>query len=262
MSRDSEFCVTHSTGEGKRVPCPLNPNHTVSENRLESHLKICNRTRQSKELEQQPYYSKNINSGPPLPPAEDEGDERTDGYREPAGNTAPLDEAFVRDLIARVAVAHAEHVGHLPTEVLDPPEVQPLHRRGGTGFRKGRHVLQQASILGHMLKRRSLVCGGAGGAGGGPGSGTLHVEMGAGKGALGQAISTAFPGSAITMVERSSVRHKADKKLDGATVRARIDIRDLNMAGLPSLTSAEGEQRPVVAVAKHLCGVATDLALR
>lgn len=38
-------------------------------------------------------------------------------------------EAFVRDLIARVAVAHAEHVGHLPTEALDPPEVQPLHRR-------------------------------------------------------------------------------------------------------------------------------------
>ncbi|CAN0531832.1 unnamed protein product, partial [Ectocarpus sp. 12 AP-2014] len=48
---------------------------------------------------------------------------------------------------------------------------------------------------------------------------------------------------------------------EGVSTRARIDIRDLDMGGLPSLT-AEGDDRPVVAVAKHLCGVATDLALR
>ena len=33
------------------------------------------------------------------------------------------------------------------------------------------------------------------------------------------------------------------------------------MAGLASLTGARHD-RPVVAVAKHLCGAATDLALR
>lgn len=38
--------------------------------------------------------------------------------------------------------------------------------------------------------------------------------------------------------------------------RARVDIRDLNMSGLPHAKSK------VVAVAKHLCGVATDLGLR
>lgn len=54
---------------------------------------------------------------------------------------------------------------------------------------------------------------------------------------------------------------QAENRLEGVSTRARIDIRDLNMGGLPSLT-AEGDNRPVVAVAKHLCGVATDLALR
>ncbi|CAN0536562.1 unnamed protein product, partial [Ectocarpus sp. 8 AP-2014] len=54
---------------------------------------------------------------------------------------------------------------------------------------------------------------------------------------------------------------QAENRLEGVSTRARIDIRDLNMGGLPSLT-AEGDDRPVVAVAKHLCGVATDLALR
>lgn len=54
---------------------------------------------------------------------------------------------------------------------------------------------------------------------------------------------------------------KAENRVDGVGTRARIDIRDLNMAGLPSLTR-EGDNRRVVAVAKHLCGAATDLALR
>lgn len=40
----------------------------------------------------------------------------------------------------------------------------------------------------------------------------LHVEMGAGKGALGQSIAAAFPGSEVTMVERSSVRRKVTER--------------------------------------------------
>lgn len=39
-----------------------------------------------------------------------------------------IQEAFVLDLISRVTSAHQELVGDIPTEVLDPPEVQALHR--------------------------------------------------------------------------------------------------------------------------------------
>lgn len=50
-----------------------------------------------------------------------------------------------------------------------------------------------------LVARRGLVA---------PRASHLHVEMGAGKGTLGQAIATAFPGAHITMIERSSVRGK------------------------------------------------------
>ncbi|CAI5931805.1 unnamed protein product [Closterium sp. NIES-65] len=40
-------------------------------------------------------------------------------------------------------------------------------------------------------------------------------------------------------------------------MRVRVDIADLQLAALPSL-----EGRPLVAISKHLCGPATDLALR
>eukprot|EP00903_Cladosiphon_okamuranus_P022259 g20469.t1 len=271
----AKYCGTHmgeTEEKGRRVPCPVDPNHTVFENQLAAHVKVCNLTILQARMEAQPYFSKGINSGPPLPKEEVEEEGAGDA------SDAAFNEAFLLDLISRVAAAHRELVGEIPTEVLDHmPEVQPLHRtltEDRKGFRKGRHVLQHASLVGHLVKR-GLV---------GPvdkdnsSRGTvtnhprvLHVEMGAGKGALGQSIATAFPGAEVTLVERSSVRRKAENRLDGVSARARIDIRDLNMAGLPSLAPCgeEGHDggssrggKPVVAVAKHLCGVATDLALR
>ncbi|CBJ31916.1 conserved unknown protein [Ectocarpus siliculosus] len=244
----ASFCGTHmgeTAEKGKRVPCPVDPNHTVFEQQLSSHVKICNLALQQARMVAQPYYSEGINSGPPLLPGEEEEEKNKEKEEEDRGDVAvvaavaaaaALDDAFVVDLLSRVEAAHRDLVGEIPTEVLDPPEVQALHR-GLVGPAGGDN--------GH----------------GENGPSVLHVEMGAGKGTLGQSIATAFPGSDVTMVERSSVRRKAENRLEGVSTRARIDIRDLNMGGLPSLT-AEGDDRPVVAVAKHLCGVATDLALR
>ncbi|CAN0303016.1 unnamed protein product, partial [Laminaria digitata] len=179
-------------------------------------LKICNLALQEARMAEQPYYSKNINSGPPSPsertlPGERvegsgtseirEGWSGEEGVHAEGGATTGTAEAVVLDVISRVAAARLTHLGDLRTEVLDPPEVEVLHRARaeiGTGFRKGRHVLQQASIVGHLLKR-GLVD---------PEASTLHVEMGAGRGSLGHAIATAFPGADVTMVERSSIRRK------------------------------------------------------
>ncbi|CAN0254519.1 unnamed protein product, partial [Ectocarpus sp. 12 AP-2014] len=273
----ASFCGTHmgeTAEKGKRVPCPVDPNHTVFEQQLSSHVKICNLALQQARMVAQPYYSEGINSGPPLLPGEEEEEKNTEKEEEDRGDVAvvaavaaaaALDDAFVVDLLSRVEAAHRHLVGEIPTEVLDPPEVQALHRarsEDGMGFRKGRHVLQQASLVGHLFlftaflaTCRGLVGPTGAGGHGENGPSVLHVEMGAGKGTLGQSIATAFPGSDVTMVERSSVRRKAENRLEGVSTRARIDIRDLDMGGLPSLT-AEGDDRPVVAVAKHLCGVA------
>lgn len=45
VSENAEFCATHtpassSSDGGRRVPCPLDPNHNVAERLLESHVKV------------------------------------------------------------------------------------------------------------------------------------------------------------------------------------------------------------------------------
>ena len=62
--------------------------------------------------------------------------------------------------------------------------------------------------------------------------------------------------AAVTVAATPSTAPAASLPAIDGFSRARVDIRDLNMAGLPHAQSR------VVAVAKHLCGVATDLGLR
>ena len=123
------------------------------------------------------------------------------------------------------------------------------------------------------------------------------VELGAGRGTLSLAVRSAVgPAAPLVLVERNPVRNKADRDLrklnqtgeekqhqqqsqlsssasssrnrgsQGRSnfVRARVDIRDLDMSGLPFSGGEEGsnDRLPVVTIAKHLCGVATDLGLR
>eukprot|EP00971_Amphidinium_carterae_P084046 1663443-Amphidinium_carterae.1 len=46
---------------GLRVPCPLDPNHTVLRARLEQHVRVCSKLRDANAIEQQPFYVHGIN---------------------------------------------------------------------------------------------------------------------------------------------------------------------------------------------------------
>lgn len=61
VARGKVFCGEHATMEGSssRIPCPLDPKHTVSEDKLQQHLKKCNSREKAKPV----YYVENINSG-------------------------------------------------------------------------------------------------------------------------------------------------------------------------------------------------------
>ena len=56
----------------RRVPCPLDPSHSVYARSLEAHLRVCNAGRQEAALERAPYFRRNANAGPaqlvPAPP--------------------------------------------------------------------------------------------------------------------------------------------------------------------------------------------------
>ena len=138
---------------------------------------------------------------------------------------------------------------------------------GARSIKAAKHAAQETAVVNHLQAAQMLTDTNA----------FCFVEFGAAQGGLGQAIRRELADSTVVLVERDVYGPKTDRfwltpeekpmlrstaaigaalatKTDFA--RARIDIRHLEVGKLPLI----GE-RPVVAVAKHLCGVATDLTL-
>lgn len=68
----SEYCFNHQPeGQGggagstgaKRMPCPLDPSHTVAEHDVDKHVLRCNKAKKDAELQHNPCYRANTNSG-------------------------------------------------------------------------------------------------------------------------------------------------------------------------------------------------------
>lgn len=129
---------------------------------------------------------------------------------------------------------------------------------------------------------------------------TTFLELGAGRGGLSLTLARFVPRPALVLVDRASARAGADTTLrrdarDSAPLftRVRVDLADVSLRGVPQLfgaahtgvSSASARSLPVpapesaapssasaapssasgrrvVAMGKHLCGAATDLALR
>ncbi|KAM9280678.1 tRNA:m(4)X modification enzyme TRM13 homolog [Cariama cristata] len=133
---------------------------------------------------------------------------------------------------------------HALQEALNDP------KNGESAFK---HLKQQASILGNMEKLHLL------------GPGRCFVEFGAGRGKLSHWVDVALQNVEDTqflLVERAATRFKVDgkhKRRDSVFERLQVDIQHLCLNKVPIL---EKKKTPVVGMGKHLCGAATDLALR
>ncbi|XP_016131541.1 tRNA:m(4)X modification enzyme TRM13 homolog isoform X2 [Sinocyclocheilus grahami] len=123
-------------------------------------------------------------------------------------------------------------------------------KNGDSAFK---HLKQQASILGNMEVLELLS------------PNRCYIEFGAGKGKLSHWIHIALKAAEnvhFLLVERSSTRFKVDGKHKnaGSTFdRLQVDIQHLDLRNVPLLRE---KGLPVIGVGKHLCGAATDLALR
>ena len=101
----------------------------------------------------------------------------------------------------------------------------------------------------------------------------VYVELGAGRGYLSHFLCEAYGPRDVVLVERRTYRNKAERSIrrepttaenpgsDPAAAvvceRLKVDIKDLDVAGVGVV-----DGRDVVCTGKHLCGGATDLALR
>ncbi|TMS01570.1 tRNA:m(4)X modification enzyme TRM13-like protein [Larimichthys crocea] len=252
VSGGKTYCGEHATEEGgsRRIACPLDPKHTVSEDKLDKHLKRCNSREKAKPV----YYVENINSG--------------SGDTDEALQQVSLSEHSRTQLEALLDKLKAAVTG-LPCDVEDSvlshPVLQEELHNPKNGDSAHKHLKQQSSILGH-LEAMGLLS-----------RGRCFVEFGAGRGKLSHWIHEALKTDEylktdehlqtdddlqLLLVERCSTRFKVDGKHQDVGVqfeRLQVDIQHLDLSKVPLLTQ---KKLPLVGVGKHLCGAATDLALR
>lgn len=253
-----------------RIPCPIDPTHTIFNYNLEAHKKICNTGTRLALLEREPYYQKDCNSGANLPSDTDPSISSDNSNPNPSPPVVDVELLLrkVQECYQRyVEMEIQEPFTEIPS-YLNQEELFKLVAGGAVAFDRVRHAHQDVHIACQMATESMFPTN--------PSSSKRHVyvELGAGKGMLGLTVKSAAeqccPGkSSLVMVERTGVHRKADKTLrensDLAFTRIRMDIRDCFLAGLPGIarTVDDSSQRPsVVLVAKHLCGLATDITLR
>ncbi|XP_072244915.1 tRNA:m(4)X modification enzyme TRM13 homolog [Leuresthes tenuis] len=248
VGKGKRFCGEHATMEdggssSRRIVCPLDPKHTVAEDKLNKHLKKCN----SREKPKPVYYVENINAGP------------ADGEKTlPQVSLADCCRSELESLVDKLKTAVEGLQYDSEDSDLSHPVLQDELRNPKNGESAHKHLKQQSSILGHLeqlgLLRR----------------GRCFVEFGAGRGKLSHWIHEALKTSEgnrtsedlqMLLVERCSTRFKVDGKHQDASVqfeRLQLDIQHLDLSKVPLL---QHKKLPLVGVGKHLCGAATDLAL-
>ncbi|KAG5310237.1 TRM13 enzyme, partial [Acromyrmex insinuator] len=246
VQKGHRYCGEHqlwdiagSDTRNERVPCPLDPTHTCYRSKLTKHLGVCNVKRR---LDAQPTF---VVEGTNL-------DDETI-VTPPRVPLSQLNESVVRMVIRKIHAAYDELPEFFQT-ILRHNVLEDKLNDETSGSKVRKHLLQNASLLGH-LEQAGLVQ-----------DDTCFIEFGAGKAQLtywlGQIIKDKS-NSCILLVDRSSHRHKSDNKLKReesrlAVKRIRADIADLQLNQISEIQPIKYK----VGIAKHLCGTATDLAIR
>lgn len=296
---DENTCSSVMRRKRRRIPCPVDPTHSIFEDMLDKHVPVCPKTTMMKAQESQPYFKHNLNAG-------GHGDLRT------LPHTEEMTKERAKEVAVRVMKVHhrlfygrnvdnvqdlelCHVVNALPVVDLSGPEIKAglSHVISEHKIKTGglRHLQQQASLLGHLRRvgvipplptsQGSLVnCDRP----------LCVVELGAGRGITGFLVAGTAAGSKtktkLILVERGGPRSKADKfsrrlpstasgdypfdfhSIDWDRIHcdiAHVDMSKVVLEHKAILNSDPPEKSPpvqLVAIAKHLCGVGTDLALK
>ncbi|XP_075281137.1 tRNA:m(4)X modification enzyme TRM13 homolog isoform X3 [Opisthocomus hoazin] len=205
------FCGEHGQQEEendrKRIPCPLDPKHTVYEDQLQKHLKKCN----SREKPKPVYFVQDINAG--LKDVAEIPEEQVP--------ISSLSKEKLENLIIKLKKASNGLEFHLKKQILSHQALQEALNDPKNGESAFKHLKQQASILGNMEKLHLL------------GPGRCFVEFGAGRGKLSHWVDVALQNAEnvqFLLVERATTRFKVDgkhKRRDSVFERLQVDIKHL-----------------------------------
>lgn len=234
LTAAGEDHVTSESSEDKRIPCPLDPAHTVYESRLKAHLKKCNAS--VSEIVP-PHFFKDLNIL-----VKDTEFVESDNAVRPS----------ISELVERIEAAAEKLKG---AEII----CERFNREQDISSisETEKHRIQQKALGDLILEKVQ------------PGKyeKVVVVEFGAGKGGLSSYLWESFLlpngiASEFLLIDRSNFRLKKDAKMRhaGAVVkRLFLDIKDLNLQ--PLLADYDREKTYFLLVSKHLCGTATCLTI-
>lgn len=253
--KGSSYCGNHHP-EVIRIPCPIDPTHDVKEIDLKAHCKKCPALLGKKGQEEE-HYKKDVN----VCPEEEEYDPpvcRSDA-KDRRRIFLALGVHRMKDLMRRIDEAWKKRCGKEPSESILIMEEVIERRKGKANVKvKEKHVKQQVSIVGNAQScafPSNLP----------PSEARCVVEFGSGRGYLGSMAAEMMPLECVLLVDRNACRFKAERELRQTQSlecrRARVDIADFDLAGFEWFRPG-GIKRHVLGLAKHLCGNATDLAIR
>lgn len=253
-----------------RIPCPLDPRHTIWADKLRSHLGKCNAVRKKREIKYKQdncaWFDEDINvKGEKLG-----GDMKLRDER--------IDYDDFKQFIDHSLIKYHEYFNNKPELKLDQKKYKEgLEERFGELENK-KHLTQQSSLIGQLVKYDLFS------------KKSLYVEFGCGRSELSRYLNRALYdhdfkdptedeyGTRFLMVDRDSPRLKMDKKivedvehfgkgkwLKPEVHRLKVDIKDLVLANSMEDFVKKDKTTKVsnyIGISKHLCGVATDLTLR
>ncbi|KAL1512375.1 hypothetical protein AB1Y20_005633 [Prymnesium parvum] len=234
-----EYCGHHLASRGEaeaasvRVPCPLDPRHSVFERELHRHLRRCPKAKEAAAMAALPCYRQDANA-PPVAAAAAAAPRGGGGaggaihhsLGEARGG-APLGAAGVArlaKLCERVASAHAACGESVRRE--------EGGEGGGGGGGAEKHRVQNEAIV-RAMGRVGAVRARA-----------VHMEVGAGKGKLAAVVSEACPLARYVLVDWAKPHGAADKEMEARGVavrRYKLDLRHLWLRGLSEWGEDEGE---------------------
>ena len=230
-AKGGKYCTHHRPSSDvpsdtpERMPCPLDPGHSIAVRDLEKHLKKCNKHHDILNTTSLPFYSLNINSG----------------------NAARRTSIKTPSLMDKIRISYHTYFknGIIESIKMHPSTMDYYNEKKKiSGLKVLRHIRQQSSIVAHALRNKTC---------------DSFIELGAGRAELSHVLSKAIDDpqtSSFVLIDRARVRHKADRYIPNVT-RHTIDLRHLDFNKL-----YECKKKHICAVSKHLCGVATDLSLR
>ncbi|GMM33792.1 tRNA:m4X modification enzyme [Saccharomycopsis crataegensis] len=283
--------------ESQRIPCPLDPSHSIWERNLKSHVKKCNKTKAIKEPETKSWFRKNFNSC------------SSEAHKEASesNNLDTKSEDYYKYWIPVVEKAFANLISILQAQDASFSEILPLENKSGEGESSSviksrfkelgnqKHIIQQSSLISHLIENGLY------------GNDKDYIEFGCGRAELSRYLAkdivyrtlcthkdqlddVSMPG--FLLIDRSGSRMKMDSKIakdymevrqsidlstsntksDVASselsklapfvLRLKTDIKDLYLDDVLQTPQFQKISRKFVGISKHLCGCATDLTLQ